>query len=77
MHNNTQDKGVAIVISDVFTDIIHYTEQQTLNTAMETVHVFTIIFIDRRGENVGKKINQKTKCWTKSCINKLKTYHRQ
>lgn len=62
MHNNTQDKGVAIVISDVFTDIIHYTEQQTLNTAMETVHVFTIIFIDRRGENVGKKINQKTKC---------------
>lgn len=60
MHNNTQDKGVAIVISDVFTDMIHYTEQQTLlNTAMETVHVFTIIFIDRRGENVGKKINQK------------------
>ncbi len=50
MHNNTQDKGVAIVISDVFTDIIHYTEQQTLNTAMETVHVFTIILSTEGGK---------------------------
>ncbi len=50
-NNNTQDKGVAIVISDAFTDMIHYTEQQTLlNTATETVHVFTITFINRRGK---------------------------
>jgi len=47
-------------ISDVFTGMIHYTEQQTLlNTCMETVHVFTIIFIDKRGGYEGKKMNQK------------------
>lgn len=41
--------------------MIHYTEQQTLlNTATETVHVFTIIFIDRMGKKF-TKINQKKK----------------
>lgn len=55
MHKNTQDKGVAIVYFRCiyWYDSLHRTT--LLNTGMETVHVFTIIFIDRRGGNMKER----------------------